>query len=200
MNNDAAGSSSDYLGTMEDFRASATAFSQLTGVLGGFSMTILVLVLSLVQENKTARDWSAALLLLAATSYIYASGILANSMNVDALAQVASNSESMRNFQNRIFTRGVIAFHTGNVLLPVAIVVTLYQESLWVGVAASIIMCLVAALVVNENIVSGIRLMRSAKEQKKNGNTKLLINPISPASEHRDFPSESGLGWPDGFH
>jgi hypothetical protein len=35
-----------YPETMEDFRATATAFSQLTGVLGGFSMTILVLILT----------------------------------------------------------------------------------------------------------------------------------------------------------
>ena len=50
----------------ENFRATATAFSQLTGVLGGFSITILVLVLnpSLLGAHKTARDWTIGLLLL----------------------------------------------------------------------------------------------------------------------------------------
>jgi hypothetical protein len=63
---------------MDDFRATAAAFSQLTGVLGGFCITVLVLVLdsTSLSESKTAQDWVVGLLLFAALFYIYSSGIL----------------------------------------------------------------------------------------------------------------------------
>jgi hypothetical protein len=140
--------------TMEDFRASATAFSQLAGVLGGFSLTILVLVLTLVNENKAARDWTVGLLLIAATAYIYAAGILANSMNVGALAKGRIDRRAIRSSQQDAFNAGIIIFHTGNTFLPIGITITIYQESLWVGLAASIVIVLIAARVVTINFRS----------------------------------------------
>ena len=160
----------DYPGTMEDFRATATAFSQLSGVLGGFSITILVLILSFLSENKVARDWSAALLLLAGTSYIYGSGMFANSMNVGALSRISRHPREVRSIQNRVFWTGLWGFHMGNVFLPAAIVITVYQESLWVGVAASIIMSLLAARVVTVNYLSWITILRSPESRIIDGN------------------------------
>ena len=148
----------DPLAYIEDFRASATAFSQLTGVLGGFSMTILVLVLdsSLLESHKSARDWIAGLLLLAAAIYICASGLLANSMNVGAFRFVAmrhgGSPKGIFRAQQRAFNVGIGLFHAGNVLLSSGMVVTVYQASLPVGSVASVAIFLTAALVVSVNI------------------------------------------------
>jgi hypothetical protein len=155
---DLAQTSPEHPETMEDFRATATAFSQLTGVLGGFSMTILVLILALLEENKTARDWTVALLLLAATAYIFSSGVLANSMNVGAFAKWNFHPKEIRSVQQRVFRFGIGLFHIGNTFLPVAIVITVYQESLWIGLVASIVIVLLAATVVAINF-DAVRLI-----------------------------------------
>jgi hypothetical protein len=148
-----AQTSPSYPGTIEDFRATATAFSQLAGVLGGFSMAILVLLLSLLRSNETARDWTVGLLLFAATAYIYSSGLLANSMNVVVLARWCSQDRrEIFTLQRRVFNSGIRLFHVGNMLLPIAIVITVYQASLWVGVIASVAIFLLAMRVVTINI------------------------------------------------
>lgn len=184
----------DYPGTMEDFRATATAFSQLTGVLGGFSITILVLILSFSSDHKAARDWSVALLLLAGTSYIYGSGTFANSMNVRALAWPSMNPGEIHSIQQNVFRTGLWGFHIGNVFLPAAIVIIIYQESLWIGVAASIIMSLVAARVVSINFFSWMRIWRSAEGEKVDGNQDAQGQPVSSALEPPESPSGNGLG------
>jgi hypothetical protein len=176
-----------YPETMEDFRAKATAFSQLTGVLGGFSMTILVLVIGLLGENKTARDWTVALLLLAATAYIYASGILANSMNAGVFSRGRIHIREVRIAQRRVFNHGIGAFHIGNFFLPVAVVITVYQEALWIGLAASVIMCLLAGLIIRTNIRQAITMYRAGLAERDD-------NPDN--SGRLDSSNESGLGWP----
>lgn len=176
-----------YLETMEDFRAKATAFSQLTGVLGGFSMTILVLVVGLLGENKAARDWTVALLLLAATAYIYASGTLANSMNASTLGRASAHPREVRIIQGRVFNYGIGAFHVGNFFLPAAIVITVYQEALWIGLAASVIVFLLAAHIIRTSIRVAIK-RRAARLAERDDNPD---DPGRPGSSN-----ESGLGWP----
>jgi hypothetical protein len=187
----------DYPGTREDFRATAMAFSQLAGVLGGFSITILVLVLSFLSKNKDASDWSVALLLLASTSYIYGSGMFANSMNVRAIARTSRHPADIDSVQVSTFRSGLWGFHIGNVLLPVAIVIIVFQESLWIGVVASIMMCFVAWQVVGVNYLDWRRLSRSEEGEEVDGNQDAQGQPVSPALEPPDSPSGNGLGWPD---
>jgi len=179
--------------TMDDFRATATAFSQLTGVLGGFSMTILVLVLGLTEENKNARDWTVALLLIAATAYILGAGLLANCMNVGVLARLNNTSSRTTIFQiqRNGFNSGIILFHIGNFFLPIAIIITVYQESLLVGLIASIVIFLLASIVVFGNLLAP-RLARKAGAELPND---------SPPNEPRQArpPAGDGLGWPGGF-
>lgn len=170
--------------TMDDFRATATAFSQLTGVLGGFSMTILVLVLGFIGENKLSRDWTVALLLVAATAYIFAAGILANCMNVGVLATLGKGRIPVFQLQLRAFSTGIRLFHLGNVFLPIAIVVTVYQESLLIGLIASIVIFLATLIVVAGNFLVP---WGSAKF----GNDSKLDEPEQVRSQ-----VEGGLGWP----
>jgi hypothetical protein len=183
----------DYPGTIEDLRATATAFSQLTGVLGGFSITILVLILGLLGENKAARDWTVALLLFAATAYIYRSGILANSMNVSALARAGSHPMQIRETQQHVFNHGIEAFHVGNIFLPAAVVVTVYQESLWVGLAASALSSLLAAQVIRINILRARHLRRLASAELPSEAEASI--PETPGCSNA--PTGGGLGWPD---
>lgn len=153
--------------TMDDFRATATAFSQLTGVLGGFSITILVLVLGFTQEqeSKTARDWTVGLILIAAVSYIVASGYLANCMNVGVISKSNRNPDQIFEIQREGFSIGIKLFHVGNTLLPIAIFVTVYQESLLMGIIASIGMLLLAAYFIILNF--GPEVMRIPRRSER---------------------------------
>ncbi len=168
---------------MDDFRATATAFSQLTGVLGGFSMTILVLVLTLSNEGKGARDWTVALLLIGAMAYICAAGILANSMNAGRFARLSRNSRTVLQYQHDAFNIGIMLFHIGNIFLPIAIVVTVYQESLLVGLIASIAIFLLTMLIVVGNFLvprfNRIESIETGDESKR-----------------AQTPTGNGLGWP----
>jgi hypothetical protein len=168
--------------TMDDFRATATAFSQLTGVLGGFSMTILVLVLGLAGENKTARDWTVALLLVTATAYIFAAGLLANCMNVGVFAKLSNTNSRIAIFQiqRSAFSNGILLFHVGNFFLPIAIVITVYQESLLVGLIASIAIFLLAAIVVIGNFLAP-RLARVASAVSGNVRPAGVVSPADGA-------------------
>jgi hypothetical protein len=145
----------------ENFRATATAFSQLTAVVGGFSITILVLVLgsSTLGSHKTARDWTVGLLLLAAVAYITASGLLANSMNVDLFMALNEKREkqgkprfNISSTQQGAFDSGITLFYIGNILLLVAIFIVVYQASLLVGLIASILTFFILAIFVIWNL------------------------------------------------
>jgi hypothetical protein len=147
----------------ENFRATATAFSQLTGVLGGFSITILVLVLdsSLLGAHKTARDWTVGLLLLAAVAYISSSGLLANSMNVDTFMELAKRrgrpQSDVSSIQQGGFSAGIAFFLIGNILLAAAIFITIYQASPLVGLIGligSIVIVFVAVIAATINIIA----------------------------------------------
>ncbi len=121
----------------EDFRATATAFSQLAGVLGGFCFTILVLVLSPdFLEGSEAKDWILGLLLLAAIAYILSSSMLANSMNALVLKTLRS--------RRRVFLIGIFLSNLGHILLSVTITLLVYQFSSTVGVIAAVIILLIA--------------------------------------------------------
>jgi hypothetical protein len=137
----------------ENSRATATAFSQLTGVLGGFSITILVLVLgsSPLSAHQTARDWTVGLLLLAAVAYISSSGLLANSMNADFFMVIAKRRNlppsSVPSIQQVAFGVGIALFHLGNIFLAAAVFIIVYQTSLLVGIIASIVIVIIATIV-----------------------------------------------------
>ena len=68
----------------EDASPAAAAFSSVSGVLGGFSMTLVVLALSpQVISSDISKDWIVATILLSAGLYIYASSIFANAMSFE---------------------------------------------------------------------------------------------------------------------
>jgi len=113
-----------------DISAAAGAFSQVTGLLGGFAVTIVVLALSPgTIPGSTGRDWIVAIVLLGAAVYITASGILANAMTFE--------DQRMR---NNVFNVGIFLFHLGNLMLCVGILLTTFEFPMVVAryVAAAI--------------------------------------------------------------
>ena len=152
-------------------------------------MTILVLVLGLIGENKVSRDWTVALLLVAATAYIFAAGLPANCMNVGVLATLSKRRIPVFQIQLRVFSTGISLFHLGNVFLPIAIVVTVYQESLLIGLIASIVIFLMTLIIVVENFRAP---WLAGKGSVKFGNDS---KPDEPEQGRPQV--EGGLGWPD---
>src|ERR1700754_38926 len=120
MNEGPPGASSD---PKEDFRASAASFSQLTGVLGGFCITVLVLALDSDQlgSHRQARDWISGLIIFAALSYIFSSGVLANSLNSavirDRMGPEALDEREVFSTQRSFFRFGIALFILGNLPL-----------------------------------------------------------------------------------
>ncbi|CAA9574773.1 MAG: hypothetical protein AVDCRST_MAG88-2712 [uncultured Thermomicrobiales bacterium] len=135
----------------DDHRGAAAAFSQLSGVLGGFCITIVVLVLdeSFLQAHGTEKNWAITLLLLAGVIYIASSGILANSMNspvfIRRLMRRGRSLDGLFALQREVFGNGIALFLVGNVLLAAALTVILFQYSVFLGVIA-VIGLLVTAL------------------------------------------------------
>jgi hypothetical protein len=97
---------------IDDMSAPAAAFSQVSGVLGGFCITIVVLALSpSVIGNIVNKDRVVALVLLAGGLYIISSGTLANAM-----------SFKKGYFQNKVFNFGILSFHIANIVLAFGII------------------------------------------------------------------------------
>jgi hypothetical protein len=68
----------------QDALPAAAAFSQVSGILGGFSVTIMVLALSPgVISNILSKDFVVGIVLLSAAVYIYSSGISATAISFD---------------------------------------------------------------------------------------------------------------------
>ena len=142
MNEGPPGASSD---PKEDFRASAASFSQLSGVLRGFCITVLVLALDSNQlgSHRQARDWISGLIIFAALSYIFSSGVLANSLNSavirDRMGPEALDEREVFSTQRSFFRFGIALFILGNLPLGATVVLIAYQFSLKVGLAASVV-------------------------------------------------------------
>jgi hypothetical protein len=144
--------------SIDDFRACSAAFSQLTGVLGGFCITVLVLVLdsSTLGRNEFAQDWIVGLILFVAMSYIFSSGVLANSMNAVGFQRrfkvMGEPPGRLYTLQRNIFAAGLFWFHVGNVLLTVSLLILVLQYSLKIGLGAMIVIAAFAIRVVYVNI------------------------------------------------
>ncbi len=138
----------------EDFRATATAFSQLSGVLGGFGFTILVLVLSpdFLKNSSTAKDWVIGLLLLAALAYVISSSFLANSMN----SLFIKRAELRRS----VFDLGLILSNIAHVILAVSLTVLVYQFSSTVALIAAVTIVLVVLVNAAFNFGFEFRMLR----------------------------------------
>jgi hypothetical protein len=185
---------------MDDFRATATAFSQLTGVLGGFSMTILVLVLGFAGGNKSERDWAAGLLLIAGTAYIVSSAHLANCMNVGIFSRFSHHRDEIFKIQSSTFSFGIMLFHLGNVFLPAAIIVIVYQESLVVGLVASAVVFVLAVWYVTINFYSMSFLPYRTYRGDIRNDTPGSTRQTSDSEGQVESTTWDGLGWPPGNH
>ena len=101
-----------------DLGSVAVAFSAVSGVLGGFCITILVLALTLPNATTSRRiDWLAAVIMSAAAIYITSAGYLVNAHNT-----LVHSFQSRR----RNFSRGILLFHLGNLFLSVSFILIAY--------------------------------------------------------------------------
>lgn len=137
----------------DDFRATAAAFSQVSGLLGGFSITILVLVLPKdFLQGQAAKDWIVGLLLLTAFLYVASASFLANSLNALVLKIIEA--------RKRAFTFGIVLFHFANLLLGSTLAVLVYQFSFLVGLIAMILIGMVIIFVAFINFGSALGRLR----------------------------------------
>ncbi len=124
----------------DDFRSTAWAFSQLSGVLGGFCFTILVLVLSpdFLSGSAHLKDWVLGLLLISAFMYVISASFLAN----------ATNSQLMKRFETRrrVFDAGVLLQNSAHVILSATLTIVVYQYSSTVGIIAAALILLLTLL------------------------------------------------------
>ncbi len=119
---------------VKDISSAAAAFSQVTGILGGFAITIVVLVLSPgILQNEIGKDWIVGVVLLGAAIYITASGLLANAMTFEDPRMSAS-----------VFNVGIFLFHLGNLTLCVGILLTTFQIEMFVSRIVAGIICFLA--------------------------------------------------------
>ncbi|NEO52062.1 MAG: hypothetical protein F6K54_02575 [Okeania sp. SIO3B5] len=120
----------------------ASAFSSVSGVLGGFSIAILVLCLNpqiiIINSNK---DWIASLILISATFYIYSSGIFAN-----------STSFKEKETKRKVFNFGLVIFHSSNYILSSGILLLTFQFELFILRIVAIFITISSFLVMIINI------------------------------------------------
>jgi|GEM_PF-6950953 len=101
---------------VKDISSAASAFSQVTGVLGGFSATILVLILTDLQiESVIIQDILTASFILSASIYIVSAGIFANATSYTGKSGIG------------IFDAAVKLFHIGNLCLMVGLIIFIFQ-------------------------------------------------------------------------
>jgi hypothetical protein len=125
--------------TSPDPGPAAVAFSAVSGVLGGFCITIFVLALTLTPAGSpvTRRtDWLAATFMFAAAVYITSAGYLANAQNT------LVHTHSVR---RGVFAFGILLFHVGNLLLSIGFILIAYP--LRVTFVVSIVVCVFASYV-----------------------------------------------------
>jgi hypothetical protein len=128
----------------KDASPAAAAFSSVTGVLGGFSITIVVLALTpgTIAINSS-KNWSVSLVLLSAGLYIYSSGIFANSISFED-----------KKIKYRVFTSALLLFHLSNLLLSIGILLITFQFPLFVARLVATLIAFCAFIVATRNFSS----------------------------------------------
>lgn len=125
-----------------DTSSAAAAFSSVAGVLGGFSITIVVLALTPgTITSNSSKDWVVGLVLLSAGLYIYSAGIFANSISFAA-----------KKTKYRVFNLALVLFHLSNLLLSIGVLLLAFQFPLHITRIAATIIAFFALLVVLSNI------------------------------------------------
>lgn len=126
-----------------DVSPTASAFSSVSGVLGGFSITLVVLGLTpgMISNDKT-KDLIVALVLLSAGLYIYASTIFANAI-----------SYKKEQVKQRVFKSGLVLFHLSNLCLSLGILIFTFQFPLFFTKIVAIVITLFAFVVAMFNLI-----------------------------------------------
>jgi len=94
-------------------------------------------------------------------------------MNASALTRVAKRTgRQLKQIQNEAFGTAVVLFHCGNLVLPIAIIVIVYQASLWVGLVASSVVFAIALRVVTVNLV-GLRRIKLLPQSGENSRRRI---------------------------
>jgi hypothetical protein len=138
----------------DDFRATAAAFSQVSGLLGGFCMTILVLVLpkDFLQDQPNAKNWIVGLILFAAFLYVASASFLANSMNSLVIKKVEQRVGT--------FSFAILLFHLANLLLGITLIILVYQFSSFIGLIAITFIGIIIIIVAFANFGIALGIVR----------------------------------------
>lgn len=134
----------------DDFRSTAAAFSQLSGVLGGFCITILVLVLDqgFLADHGGAKEVAIVLLLITGVLYTASSGLQANSMNsLDFMLYpngTKRTPKKLEEAQVRMFRGGMTMFLGSNILLAIDLAIILFYHSTGIAFAVMAVILLAA--------------------------------------------------------
>lgn len=125
----------------KDASPAAAAFSSVAGVLGGFSITIVILALTPGSiASNSGKDWIVASVLLSAGLYIYSSGMFANSISFED-----------KKVKYRVFNSALAFFHLSNLLLSIGILLLTFQFPLFLAriVAVAIVFCAFIVATIN---------------------------------------------------
>lgn len=140
-----------------NFCATATAFSAAAGVLGGFSITVLVLVLpaDFLKDSPHIKDCCVGLILMAAFLYVTACLLLANSMNSMMLTDARVRLQA--------FTNGIRLLHVANIGLASSLTILTLEFSSFFGRIVIGFVVAGAVLVAVLNFVGAGRMMRKRR-------------------------------------
>jgi len=133
---------------MQSMQSSASAFAGVSGVLGGFSIALVTLLLAHNEYGKRITrmvDWIVAIGIVAAGLYIITAGLLAN-----CIAILGSDFEG----GIIVYNRSICLFHFTNILLLAAFALLARVYSLRVGFVAAIVATVLVSLIALINIVS----------------------------------------------
>lgn len=126
----------------KDASPAAAAFSSVAGVLGGFSITIVILALTPGSiASNSGKDWIVASVLLSAGLYIYSSGIFANSISFED-----------KKVKYRVFNSALAFFHLSNLLLSIGILLLTFQFPLFLARIVAIVIVFCAFIVATINV------------------------------------------------
>jgi hypothetical protein len=126
---------------VDNFRSTSAAFSAVSGVLGGFAITLLVLVMSpdFLPGDTEFKELTLAVLMFAAFCYVGSASFLSNVMN-----PLMDFSDDTRQGG---FSFGIMLFHLGNMSLSVIVFLLSYQLSILVAFWTSVVIVTIACIV-----------------------------------------------------
>jgi hypothetical protein len=151
-------------GLVEDISSTSSAFSQVAGILGGFSVTLVVLALSPgVISSNFGKDWVIGLILFSASLYILSSSYFANAISYED-----------KIIKTKIYVFTLRFFHLSNFLLSIGLLIFIFQFSLVISKIVAVLITVCASYIAFTNWTS----REGRKKPRTNGDSEPSRAPI----------------------